>query len=907
MGQAHIAARSAIKKDIGGDLNREYQRTRDINGKEVAFGDPKTANKIYKETTQKLEAEAKAYVNATQAYESFKKSIRSGNADIDGAKKALGALGFEIDSLPNDVQDLELVFLDLFEGIKAGGDKAIEDLIRDLKLTPEAAEKVRAALQSLSEEMKTNIVVTNEHKSANTSYENSMETLKQSIDNVKNATKTFGEGMVGIFQGISSIALAITSLSSIKNIIDDESLTTGEKYLQVITSLGTAIPSLSMGVGQLAKGIEILTAIQWASVGASIKDVATKGVQVVTNSALGKSLEAVTIGQWNLNAAMTANPVGALIVAIGALIAILGVLTYAIVKYADKQQAAFKAMESAREEAEKTAEAYNSMKDSYASLIDTIENYEGAKNAISDLSKGTEEWYENINKANEYARELIDTYDELAGKYHFNPESGLIEFDPGALEDLQSGQQNRLTNLQANALMADSAYKQATSNYNVQNAAENENLGYWDYAKQTVPAMTTAGIAMGIAAGETIGAAVGSLFGGIGAIPGAGIGAVGGGLVATGAGALAGLGAAGLGMIEQNANDDKQAAALNRLIEEYKISNGVYEKAFNNLSDTDKELINALDLETTQLQELCNEAKAATDAIKLNNQQVINSKFADTDTYKNSKEKDALNSVLANVLETRKQEINDGYNGVTTDDMRVKYAEEMGYQTTGFTSKDGKTTFYDMEGNEVVFSDDTIRLFSANTEALAELSGRIDNLAMAIDGIEGRTGSKSISESLTDWLATGNMLGMSQNDRYEMSNMINTEDGDVDSLESSEILDFLKTSFGVEDEDGLKEIFGVDRFNHLNIKRDGDNITYSATLNTDKELSSTQLDRIMRENAFIHSIERCDDNQDVGYRIQDIGYRIQDIGKSKCLMHLLLLFYIVNVDICESFTIVAEL
>ena len=58
----------------------------------------------------------------------------------------------------------------------------------------------------------------------------------------------------------------------------------------------------------------------------------------------------------------------------------------------------------------------------------------------------------------------------------------------------------------------------------------------------------------------------------------------------------------------------------------------------------------------------------------------------------------------------------------------------------------------------------------------------------------------------------------------------------------------------------IKEIFGVDRFNHLNIKRDGENITYSATLNTDKELSSTQLDRIMRENDFIYSIERCDDN-----------------------------------------------
>jgi len=58
----------------------------------------------------------------------------------------------------------------------------------------------------------------------------------------------------------------------------------------------------------------------------------------------------------------------------------------------------------------------------------------------------------------------------------------------------------------------------------------------------------------------------------------------------------------------------------------------------------------------------------------------------------------------------------------------------------------------------------------------------------------------------------------------------------------------------------VKEIFGVDRFNQLIIQREGDNIKYSATLITDKELSSTQLDKIMRENDFIYSIERCDDN-----------------------------------------------
>lgn len=59
----------------------------------------------------------------------------------------------------------------------------------------------------------------------------------------------------------------------------------------------------------------------------------------------------------------------------------------------------------------------------------------------------------------------------------------------------------------------------------------------------------------------------------------------------------------------------------------------------------------------------------------------------------------------------------------------------------------------------------------------------------------------------------------------------------------------------------IKNLFGVDRFNHLIIKREGGRIIYSATLNTDKESSSSKLNKIMAENEFILSIER-DDNMD---------------------------------------------
>ena len=58
----------------------------------------------------------------------------------------------------------------------------------------------------------------------------------------------------------------------------------------------------------------------------------------------------------------------------------------------------------------------------------------------------------------------------------------------------------------------------------------------------------------------------------------------------------------------------------------------------------------------------------------------------------------------------------------------------------------------------------------------------------------------------------------------------------------------------------IKEIFGTDRFNHLVIKREDNRVIYSATLNTDKEFSSTRLNQIIAENDFICSIERCEND-----------------------------------------------
>ena len=63
-----------------------------------------------------------------------------------------------------------------------------------------------------------------------------------------------------------------------------------------------------------------------------------------------------------------------------------------------------------------------------------------------------------------------------------------------------------------------------------------------------------------------------------------------------------------------------------------------------------------------------------------------------------------------------------------------------------------------------------------------------------------------------------------------------------------------------DERERIKAIFDIDRYNRLILTRDGESLIYQATLNTDVEYSSAQLDEIMQNNPFISSLERCDDN-----------------------------------------------
>jgi uncharacterized protein YlxW (UPF0749 family) len=104
-------------------------------------------------------------------------------------------------------------------------------------------------------------------------------------------------------------------------------------------------------------------------------------------------------------------------------------------------------LELAQKESARLAEELNKAREASDALKNSIEGYDSAIDKIKTLEEGTQEWREAIEEANESAREMIKNNKDLAGKYSFNAESGLIEFKKGALEQAQENAYQKEKNI----------------------------------------------------------------------------------------------------------------------------------------------------------------------------------------------------------------------------------------------------------------------------------------------------------------------------------------------------------------------------------------------------------------------------------------------------------------------------
>ena len=286
-----------------------------------------------------------------------------------------------------------------------------------------------------------------------------VEDFRQKTLEAKAATETLGttgQTIIKSFGAISQVMMGLNSLSSIFDTLSNPDLSGWEKFSKTLMSLSMGLPMVMTGFGKLKELYNALKVATMAETAAQEKNLAVKyiaiaaakireGVEIrelalkAKNIALDKISTAIkmaqaiattaydiitkvlagdltiaTAAQTALNMAMTASPVGVVVAAIVALIAAIALLVAGIKGLINWWNKDANAAKDAADKAKQAQDAFNNAQQAYNDLISSIEDYKGARDAIDNLTAGTDEWRAKIQEANQQVLELLKTYPELA-------------------------------------------------------------------------------------------------------------------------------------------------------------------------------------------------------------------------------------------------------------------------------------------------------------------------------------------------------------------------------------------------------------------------------------------------------------------------------------------------------------
>lgn len=233
--------------------------------------------------------------------------------------------------------------------------------------------------------------------------------------------------MSNLIGAVGQVASAIQSLANISDIWNNDDLSSGEKFLQIMIALGTAVPMLVSSVGMLGKSLfSLIPSLSGVTA-------ATAGTTAATGAA---AAGATTMWTAFLG------PIALIIAGVAA----VGVAIYALVKAQNKEEDALKAAE---EHARNLKEQYTEVKNAYDNLKKSLEDYKGALNALDKLKKGTQEWKEAIIDINSQVLDLMEKYPELVEMGAISTNSdGMLSISDEGWDQLLDDQLRKVQNTQ---------------------------------------------------------------------------------------------------------------------------------------------------------------------------------------------------------------------------------------------------------------------------------------------------------------------------------------------------------------------------------------------------------------------------------------------------------------------------
>lgn len=300
--------------------------------------------------------------------------------------------------------------------------------------------------------------------------EETQDTLKQgqfrgaAIERLSSSiTKIVGASAQGAM-GVKLLANGIKQLG-------DDSLTAGQKVETFITTIamsgsmiGNAITSIGSALREAHNAYKVLSTITKAGQSLTAVESLKGGFEALKGVLLGTDLAASGV----------TTTLGGLMGAIGIVTGVVAAAVVGIKLYVDWLNRYKTAAENAQQVANQQQQQYDNLKSSYDQLKSSIEDYQSAQDAISSLTRGTQEWRDAIADANQQVLTLLQSYPQLA-QYIKTTTDGLLKIDPNQLQEFQREQQGLLQGAQAASLTSNVIAKQKSNQNQANNIATNIN------------------------------------------------------------------------------------------------------------------------------------------------------------------------------------------------------------------------------------------------------------------------------------------------------------------------------------------------------------------------------------------------------------------------------------------------
>ena len=442
--------------------SKEYViQTGKLKNNEQALNELSNATRNYAAAMQDAEGDANKLEDiVTSMAQAFEKSGMSKEQAAEKARNLANALNESNGSYENMIHILGEHSSQLIQNSANA-----QNQLRNLGLSEDTIQALIQDYHSLSEAERRELQIKIEAEMAQKRTTAAMAAHKKVI-------KDYADGIVAGAQALASFASVCSAASGMIDALTNPDLSGWEKFVQVMSSLGSVVMSTVFMLSSLSTMYSQLSAGTMTHAAASLVDLAAETLlaKAKKNTAIASNLKKTSMDQENkelkenivLNTADSAssdkngksqlklgdsfkklgsnlkNVIGAskgLIAAYAAIAAGVLVIAGGIALAINQYNAHEQAVKEAEANAQKLSDAYTDTKTAYEEFANTLNRYKSLKDGMKDLTKGTQEYNEQLYQANEQALELIKNNKNLAGSY--TVDNGLIVIDDAALAQAQ--------------------------------------------------------------------------------------------------------------------------------------------------------------------------------------------------------------------------------------------------------------------------------------------------------------------------------------------------------------------------------------------------------------------------------------------------------------------------------------